>query len=103
VRQGQSRGLHRGKLLVIGDGMSGKNSKTQEKRDALAEPRPVSRMSLSDRGRIVRALESLAGDYELERVEGKYRVTRDGQVLTSLHVCRCGDSVRLIVGGVPRS
>jgi hypothetical protein len=60
-------------------------------------------MSLSDRGRIVRALESLAGDYELEKVEGMYRVARRGRVLTSLDVCRCGDGVRLFVRGAPHA
>jgi len=83
--------------------VGGKLSSAEESLDALAEPRPVSRMSLSDRGRIIRALEPLAGDYELERVEGRYRVTRRGQVLTSLDVCRCGDGVRLFVRGVPKA
>jgi len=44
-----------------------------------------------------------AGDYELERVECRYRVTRRGQVLTSLDVRRCGDGVRLFVRGVPNA
>jgi hypothetical protein len=79
--------------------MGGKPSSAEESPGAPAEPRPVSRMSLADRGRIIRVLESLAGDYELERVEGKYRVTRGGQALSALDVCRCGDGVRLFVRG----
>lgn len=88
---------------IVRDEVGGRDAPAHEPRQALAKPRPVSRMSLSDRGRIVRALESLAGDYELERVEGEYRVTRDGQVLSSLDVCRCGDGVRLFVRGVPQA
>lgn len=74
----------------------------REVHNDLIDPRPVSRMSLSDRGRIVRALESLSGEYELERINGKYRVTRDGEILRSVAVCRCEEGVRLLVAGVPR-
>jgi hypothetical protein len=70
--------------------------------DGFVEPRPVSRMSLSQRGRIVRALESLSGDYALARIDGKYRVTHDGKVLQSIAVYRCEDGVHLLVGDVPR-
>lgn len=59
-------------------------------------------MSLSDRGRIVRALESLSAEYELERINGNYRVTREGEILRSVAVYRCEEGVRLLVEGVPQ-
>lgn len=82
--------------------MVGQTPPAREARVDVAESRPVSRMSPSDRGRIVRELESLSGDYELERIDGEYRVTREGEVLTSMHVSRCGDGVHLFVGDAPR-
>jgi hypothetical protein len=59
-------------------------------------------MSLSQRGRIVRALEALPGDYELQRIDGRYRVTRGGKVLESIDVYRCESGVHLFVGGALR-
>jgi hypothetical protein len=82
--------------------MAGQTPPAREGRDEFAEPRPVSRMSLSQRGRIVHALELLSGDYELARIDGKYRVTHDGEVLQSMGVYRCEDGVHLFVGDVPR-
>jgi hypothetical protein len=82
--------------------MAGQTPSAREPRDEAGEARPVSRMSLSQRGRIVRALESLSGDYALARIDGKYRVTHDGKILQSIGVYRCEDGVHLLVGDVPR-
>mgnify|MGYP001033136971 CR=1 FL=1 len=70
-----------------------------ERHDGLCAPKPVMRMSPSERGRIVHALESLSSEYALERIDGKYRVTRDGQVLRSVDVYRGEDGVRLSMEG----
>lgn len=80
--------------------MTGQTPEVHEPHDEVVEARPVSRMSLSQRGRIVQALDSLSGHYELERIDGQYQVTRDGRVLHSISVYRFEDDVHLFVGGV---
>jgi hypothetical protein len=83
--------------------MAGQTPSAREPRDEVGEARPVSRMSLLQRGRIVRALELLSGAYELTRIDVSYRVTHDGEVLQSIGVCRREDGVHLYVGDAPRA
>lgn len=100
-RLGGSEKLRGSNLTDTWDEMAGQTPSAREPRDEVAGARPVSRMSLSQRGRIVRALDSLSGSYELERIDGQYHVTRDGRVLQSIGVYRCEDGLHLFVGGVP--
>jgi len=81
--------------------MTGKTPSVHKPHDEVGEAMPVSRMSLSQRGKIVQALDSLSSDYELERIDGQYHVTRDGRVLHSINIYRCEDGVHLFVGCAP--